>query len=214
MKKLIVLLILFSCLMGNIHAQTWDEWFKQKKTQITYLTQQMAALQVYEGYLSKGYKIAKGGLHTIGDIKNGELNLHEAFFSSLLHINPSIQHYSRIADIIDLQLSINRQYKICCKNVSQSRQLNKDDIQYIHSVFTSLLNNCANDISDLISCTTDGQLQLKDDERLQRIDAIYKSMLEKNSFAQSFNSQINALTLNRQKEQSEIASIQSLYNLK
>ena len=214
MKKIIALLVLFSCLMGSIHAQTWDEWFKQKKTQIKYLTQQMAALQVYEVYLSKGYKIAKGGLHTIGDIKNGEFDLHEAFFSSLLHINPSIQHYSRIADIVNLKISITKQYKIYCENMSQSKQLNKDEIQYIHSVFTSLLNNCTKDISDLISVTTDGQLQLGDDERLQRIDAIYKSMVGKNSFAKNFNSQINVLTMNRQKEQSETASLQTLYNLK
>lgn len=149
MKKISVFLILFS-LSATLYAQTWNEWFQQKKTQIKYLTQQMAALQVYKGYLSKGYQIAKGGLHTIGDIKNGEFNLHQAFFSSLSHLNPSVQRYSRIGDIIALQLNINKQYKRFYENWSSSKQLTGHKIEYIHSVFTSLFDNCANDISDLI----------------------------------------------------------------
>ena len=214
MKKISVLVILFSFIAGSLHAQTWEEWFKQKKTQIKYLTQQVAALQVYEGYVSKGYQIAKGGLHTIGDIKNGEFTLHETFFSSLTHINPSLQQYSRIADIVALQLNINKQYKRCYESANQSNQLHSNERQYINSVFISLLQNCTNDISDLITLLTDGQLRLEDDERLQRIDAIYKSMLNKYGFAQTFSRQVNMLTLNRQKEGVETSSLQSLYNLK
>lgn len=213
MKKIGVLLILIS-LAGNLHAQTGDEWFKQKKTQIKYLLQQLAALQVYEGYLSKGYNIAKGGLYAIGNIKNGEFHLHEAFVSSLSRINPAIQHDSRITDITALQLHINKLYKQCYRSASQSKQLSGSDIQYVHSVFTSLLNGCANDISDLISLTTDGQLQLGDDERIKRIDVIYKDMQSKYVFAQSFSHETNGLIRNRQKEQTEINSLTSLYNPK
>ncbi len=217
MKKISVLVIVFSFIAVSLHAQTWDEWFKQKKTQIKYLTQQVAALQVYEGYVSKGYQIAKGGLQTISKIKNGEFTLHEAFFSSLTHINPSLQQYSRIADIIALQLNINKQYKRYYESANQSNQSNQlhsNERQYINSVFISLLQNCTNDISDLITLLTDGQLRLEDDERLQRIDAIYKNMLNKYGFAQTFSRQVNILTLNRQKEGVETSSLQSLYNLK
>ena len=211
----IMSVFLFCCfLAGSTYAQTWDEWFKQKKTQIKYLTQQVAALQVYEGYLSKGYEIAKGGLHTIGNIKNGEFDLYKAFFSSLSYVNPSIQHYSRIADIVALQLSINKQYKRCFENWNGSKQLSSNEIHYINTVFTGLLNNCANDIGDLISLLTVKQFQLGDDQRIQRIDAIYNDMKDKNAFAQSFSNEVNVLITNRQKEQAEVASLQSLFNLK
>ena len=52
----------------NLTAQTWAEWFRQKATQKKYLLQQIAALHVYSGYLSKGYSIAKDGLNTIKSI--------------------------------------------------------------------------------------------------------------------------------------------------
>ena len=214
MKKISVLFLLFVFSAGSVYAQTGDEWFKQKKTQIKYLTQQLAALQVYEGYLSKGYKIASGGLHTISNIKNGEFSLHKAFCSSLSHINPSVQHNSRIADIIALQLDIIGHCKKGYKNWSHSKQLKSHDIQYIHSVFTTLLQGCTNDVDDLITLTTNGQVQLSDDERLQRIDAICKDMRDKYAFTQSFSNETNGLIRNRQKEQNEVTALTFIYNLK
>ena len=107
-KNQCVFLIFLSFSLETIHAQTWDEWFSQKKTQIKYLTQQLAALQVYESYLSKGYKIADQGLRATGKIKDGEFNLHQVFFSSLSTVSSAVQRDSRIADIVSLQISINR----------------------------------------------------------------------------------------------------------
>lgn len=212
MKRMILLFILFSSCLGSACAQRGDEWLRQKKTQIKYLTQQIAALQVYEGYLSKGYQIAKQGLGAIGNNNNAELNLHQQFFTSLSKVNPAIQRTTRIADIIALQYNTVTQYKLCLKEAHQSHQLSGSESHYITSVFNSLLKGCANDISDLVSLTTKGQLQLSDDERLKRIDAIYSDIKDKNAFAQNLSSEVAVLMLNRQKEQKEILSTKKLFN--
>ena len=214
MKKTILFLIVLFGSIVSLYAQTYDEWFRQKKTQLTYLAQQIAAYQVYADYLNKGYDIAKQGLTAISDLKNGEFNLHQAFFSSFSKINPAIQHYSRIADIITLQAAVLAEYKSGYKNAQQSQMLNSNEIEYIYSVFTALLDDCANDIALLISLTTDNQLQLHDDERLQRIDAIYNDMQSKYLFAKSFNNESTTLVISRQKEQSETSKLKTLYNLK
>jgi len=214
MKKIFLSFIILFILLGSIYAQTYDEWFRQKKTQLKYLAQQIAAYQIYANYLNKGYDIAKQGLTAISNLKNGEFDLHQAFFSSFSKINPVIQHYSRIADIITLQAAVLAEYKRGYKNAQQSQMLNSNEVEYIYSVFTALLNNCANDIALLISITTDDQLQLHDDERLQRIDAIYNDMQSKYLFAKSFNNESGTLILSRQKEQSETSTIRTLYNLK
>ncbi len=46
MKKMLTILFVCTAYLG--HAQTWDEWFRQKKTKIKYLGQQIAALQNLE----------------------------------------------------------------------------------------------------------------------------------------------------------------------
>ncbi len=77
MKQLSLLcIILFS--RSICGAQTPDEWFRQKATQKKYLIQQNAAFQVYLDYVQKGYAIAQKGLTTIGHIKQGDLDLHQA----------------------------------------------------------------------------------------------------------------------------------------
>ena len=50
MKKLLIMFLL-GMLATTTQAQTFAEWFKQKKTQKKYLVQQIAALQVYIGCL-------------------------------------------------------------------------------------------------------------------------------------------------------------------
>jgi hypothetical protein len=60
---------------------------------------QIAALKGYIGTAEKGYKIAEDGLHTIGDIKNDEFNLHRVYFGSLSAFNPNVRYMPQIADI-------------------------------------------------------------------------------------------------------------------
>ena len=74
MKRIITILLL-ACCMQNLQAQTFDEWFRQGKTQKKYLAEQIAALQFYIGIAKEGYKAVGKGLQTIGDIKNGDFNI-------------------------------------------------------------------------------------------------------------------------------------------
>ena len=78
-----LLAIAIGLYIGPVSAQTVNEWVNQKSTQKKYLLQQIAALQVYINYAKKGYNIVSGGINTIRDIKKGDLNLHNTFFSSL-----------------------------------------------------------------------------------------------------------------------------------
>ncbi len=53
----------------RVQAQNWNEWFRQKKTQIRYYVEQISALQVYIDLGQKGYGIYQDGLTVINDIK-------------------------------------------------------------------------------------------------------------------------------------------------
>src|SRR5260221_14255636 len=98
MKKILTVLLMI--IAPGVHAQNWEEWTQQKKTQIKYLEGQIAALQVYLSYAEQGYSIAKHGLTAINDIKNGDFSLHKGYFTSLKNVNPKIKSYWKIADII------------------------------------------------------------------------------------------------------------------
>ena len=107
MKKLWIVIVGIS-LTYNSQAQGI---FNQKAGQIKNLIKQIALLEVYIGYLEKGYDIAKKGLTTISDIKNGDLHLHLDNFNSLKTVNPRVKKYVKVVDIVTLQLQIFQVYK-------------------------------------------------------------------------------------------------------
>lgn len=211
MKKIIIIPLLFLSLF--IEAQTFAEWFQQKKTQINYLVQQITAFQVYATYVEKGYLIADNGLKAIGAIKKGEFNLHENYFSSLENVNPKIKSYWKIADIISLEIKIVKACHDQHKIMSQSHQFTADEIAYVSKVFSSILNGCTDIIDQLIVLITDGSAQMKDDERIKRIDQLHDNIEDRYGFVQHFGNQNTMLGIQRTKEQNDVNTSLSLFGI-
>jgi hypothetical protein len=213
MKKIIII-ILLGLFATGAKSQTFAEWFQQKKTQKKYLLQQIAALQIYISYLQKGYSIAKNGLTEISDFKNGEFNLHSDYFSSLKNVNPKIKNYARVADIISFQIKIVHTYHQAYQHAQESSAFNTDEIAYLFRVFGRLLDDCTAIIDELITLTTSGKLEMKDDERLQRIDALYKDMQNKYTFTKTFSNEVIELAAERLKEKNDVQTSRLINGIK
>lgn len=186
------------------NAQTFDEWFNQKSTQKKYLLQQIAALQVYLGYAKKGYNIVNSGVNTIRNIKNGDFNLHKDFFNRLKNVNPSIRRYAKVADIIAYQVKIIKQTRVALQQIRETKQFTEAELDYCKLVFDTLLDECVKKVEELILVTTPGELEMKDDERLKRIDGLYADVQDKYSFACSFSEDMGLLAIQRLGEHLEI----------
>lgn len=212
-KQFIVLLLLAFCSTG-LKAQTFAEWFQQGSTQKKYLLQQIAALQVYIGYVQKGYSIAKKGLNTISDIKHGEFNLHTDYFNSLKTVNPTVRNYAKVAEIIAIQVRIVQVYKTAVKQVSKSGAFSDKEISYLNGVFDRLIDDCTKTIDELIAVTTSNQLEMKDDKRLKRIDAMYSDMQGKYTFVQGFSNEAKLLAASRIREQNDIRTSRAINGIK
>ncbi|RKD15296.1 hypothetical protein BCY91_06110 [Pelobium manganitolerans] len=214
MKKITLFLLLFVSAGSTLQAQTFAEWFQQKKTQKKYLLQQIAALQVYIGYAKKGYNIAKEGLTTIGGFTRGEFNLHTDYFNSLKSVNPEIKRYAKVADIIALQIKIVKNYNQTYRRLNSSDAFSNDELAYISRVFNRLLDDCAKTLDELITITTDGKMEMKDDERMGRIDLLYMDMQDKFTFSQSFSNDATSLATSRIKEKTDIQTSRVLHGTK
>lgn len=198
----------------NLSAQTSSEWFRQKATQKKYLLQQIAALKVYSGYLSKGYSIAKNGLNTIKNIKKGDLLQHSNYFNSLVAVNPQIKRYKKVAGIIAMQLSIAKQSGNTIKIFINNHHFTPTEINYLHGVFNTLLSDCAQNLDELLNLITNGNLQMKDDERIKAIDKIYVDMQDKQQFVRAFTNNAAGLSIQRSNEENDIIISKKLNGLK
>jgi hypothetical protein len=212
MKKLFT--ILSVAITMSAQAQNWQEWTQQKKTQIKYLVNQIAALQIYSDYVEKGYAIAKDGLNAISSIKSGDFLLHEAYFNSLKTVNPKIKSYWKLADIIALQIKIVQSYRKEKDAIRQCNQFTEDEINYCNKVFTHLLDGCSEIIDQLILITTDGGTEMKDDERIKRIDALYRDIRNKYVFVQYFSNEANVLATERIVEMGDVKTSKALLDIR
>lgn len=182
----------------------------QNKTIRLYI-QQIAANQVYLEYLQKGYRIARNGLTTISNIKNGHWSLDKDFFAGLRGINPRIRNYAKVADIIALHIAIARKSKAAMKQARSANLFNSGETRYFDKVFTALSDACTVMTDELTVILTPNSLTMSDDERIKRIDRLYVDMQDAYAFTESFSNDINVMALQRSKELHEAATARTLY---
>lgn len=211
MKRITILLLVVLC-CGAAQAQTpnWNEWFRQKKTQRKYLIQQIAALKVYLEYLKKGYKIVDKGLTTIGDIKDGTFTMDKDYLNSLKQVSPVVKNSPKLNEVIAYQNSIRKDLYRLVLDSRRDENLSSDEVEYIEEVYKNMLEECEASIDELIVITTSGEAEMKDDERLLRLDKVHDDMQEKYAFTQDFINGTRLLCVERAKEKNQIKRSEQL----
>lgn len=215
MKRINIKMICFAAMLlvctATARAQGLGNWFNQKKTQTKYLVQQIVALQVYLSYLKKGYDVTRDGLNLIGDIKNGEFDLHKDYFNSLKTVNPKIMKYPKITGILSMQMIMLQQYHEVMKQIKASGQFTGAEIIYIKKVYDNVENEAVKDLDELQLVTANGEMEMTDGERIRQIDNIYKQVQDKFSFLRSFSQLVRQLAAARKQGKADAKVLMQLY---
>lgn len=202
-------------LAGTVcHAQAADEWLQQKATERKYQIEQMATLRAYLRYVQKGYAVAAHGLTAISKSKAEGYALHKGFFDHLKGATPAISNYSKVAGIVALQLRIIQVSKEVQRKTTEEIFSDAQELDYFRRVFGEVLADCSAIITKLTAVVSLHGPEMKDDERLKRIDALYNDMQEAYVFAQDFESAIQVLRQQRKKEKAGVAASRTLHDVK
>lgn len=204
-----ICLLLCAFSFQPVHAQSFAEWFSQKKTQIKYLTQQIAALQAYKSSLEQGYGILKSEWGAIGNFKNGEFGLHQDYYQSLSAVNPQVKSSVNLTNIQSEQQSIVSQFNA----IQNLNGLQENEQAYISSVRQNIITQCGKDLDDLQTVLTAGELQMTDDERIKRIDQITAAIKDKYVFTCSFANQVRLLALQRNQDDQHTQTLRRYYEV-
>jgi hypothetical protein len=189
---------------GN--AQGLSNIFNQKAADLKSVAKQIALLQLYIGWIQKGYSIARSGLNTIGEIKRGDFNLHSVFFSSLSSVNPAIRKYYKVGRVIDLVLSIQKQLS----GIESIANLSDEERKYLITLRSNLFNECDQSLDVLTNLVSDDAFVMSDDERIKKIDGIYYDMLDRSMRAREFNQDARMVSEERSWEKLNILTLKNL----
>ncbi|MBB6611813.1 hypothetical protein H7F15_12250 [Pontibacter sp. Tf4] len=211
MKTRYLLLPLFLLLTLPVNGQTFDEWFRQKRTKEKYLVQQIAALQAYSGTLRQGIALAHEGISTVRNIKNGDLGLHQVFFRSLREVNPRLKRAPLVRDILDRQAAIIRAFGTHGLLPAQQEFLTTAERAYLQQVKANVLQRCRMDLDELWLLLTDDRLEMTDGSRLRQLQALLARSATTYAFTNSFLEQVRRLARDRAMETHHLQKMRNLY---
>lgn len=208
MKKIIVLLIVLNtCMISKLSAQS------EEVQQLLLNIEKLVQFKQILSDLKKGYQIISTGYSTIEDLSQGNFNLHKTFLDGLMMVSPSVKKYKRIADIINNQIMIVKEYKNAFNRFKQDGNFNPDEIEYIGKVYSNLFKQSLKDLDELTIIITDNKLRMSDDERLEAIDRIHNNMQDKLLFLRHFNNNTTILAVQRAREKNDAATMKKIYRI-
>ena len=206
MKKLLILLTLV------IHSTCFSQ--SQEAKQLLMNVEKLAQLKLMLSHMKTGYQILEKGYTSIKNISQGNFNLHRDFLDGLLQVSPAVKKYSKVADIIRVQLKLVKEAKDALAEFRGSRQFTVAEIEYLGNVYANLLKESLKMLDELAMVVTAGKLRMSDDERLQAIDRIHDEVLEQYTFLNEFNNGTAILSLQREKEKMDIDLMRKVHGLK
>jgi len=208
MKKRVSILMIFFLTAGltsRVEAQATE------LAQLALNIEKLAQFKQILSDLKKGYEILSGGYKTIKDLSEGNFNLHKVFLDGLLEVSPTVKKYKRVADIVDYQIMLVKEYKAAFARFKTSGWFSVDELGYINKVYDNLFTLSVKNLDDLLTVVTAKKLRMSDDERLNAIDKIFEDMEDKLVFLRSFNNSNSILMGQRLKESNEVKGMQHYY---
>ena len=192
MKKLIIIfgIVLFISPMANKALAQ-----KEEIAQLLLNVEKLAQFEQILSDMKKGYEILSGGYNTIKDLSEGNFSLHKTFLDALLEVSPTVKNYKRVADIVDYQIILVKEYKSAFNRFKQDNNFNQQELAYLESVYENLFKQSLNNLDDLVTIITANKLRMSDDERLDAIDKIFSDMQDKLLFLRYFNNNTTILAV-------------------
>ena len=175
--------------------------------------QKLAQLKQILKDMKTGYEIVSKGYTSIRDISQGNFNLHQVFLDGLLAVSPVVKKYKRVADVVDFQVRIVKEYKASFKRLKQDQNFSPDEILYIGKVYGNLFKQSLKNLDKLFMIITASQLRMTDNERLEAIDQVYVDIQDKFNFLKDFNNKTSILSLQRTRQKAEVNSIKAVYGI-
>lgn len=210
MKKYFFLLMaLFIALMPQYSFAQKDE-IAQLLLNVEKLSQFKSILK----QMKQGYKILDGGYNTVKDISQGNFNLHKTFLDGLMAVSPAVKKYRKIAQIIDGQITLVKEYKSALGKFRSDKNFNINELEHMERIYGNLLDLSLRNLDELASVVTAGKMRMSDDERLKAIDRIYEDMEDKIHFLRHFNEEASILSLQRSKAKKDIRFSEQINGIK
>ena len=168
---MLLALLLLTANAYATNAQTFNELFRQKKTQQRYLLRQLAALQGYVQILHTGYRQLQEGLEVIGQLQTTSSGLQHAWFNRLFRRSDNTESVAALGLLQRLQ---EQARGLLHKRVET--HLSPPQWDAFRRYIQALIQASEKDARELWLLTRDGTLRFKAADRMRLIHGLYQQV--------------------------------------
>lgn len=152
----------------------------------------------------------------LDDITNwvqNEWDLFNGYYQELWQVKAALSTYGKVVSMIDRQAQLIKQEQAAIVAVERDGHFSAAELNYMVSVYSGIIQQSANNISNLYTVIESFVTQMSDGDRLALIEGAAAGIDQNANDLNSFTQQNYLLSLERAKDQGDIDQIKLLYGM-
>jgi len=140
-------------------------------------------------------------------------DLYGNYFVELWRVKQVITDYHRVKAILDREAQLVSAYRRCWSLLEQDRHFSAVELQHMQVVYAGILDESVKNLNVLSTVLKDFLLQISDGDRLAIINRVEVGMDRNYNDLVRFNNENALLSLQRARDEGDVAVIKSMYGL-
>lgn len=158
-------------------------------------------------------KMSKLKLKQITDWVQKQKDLYQAYFDELWKVKDVLVYYHKVKEITTRQVALVKAYHSAWAGVRKDGHFTASEIKYIGSVYTGILEESLKNLDDIALVINSFTTQMSDARRMEIIDATAAAIEQNYTDLKQFNAQTIRLSLQRSRDEKDVAVVKALYGL-
>ena len=152
-------------------------------------------------------------LNDITDWVQKQKDLYSSYYQELWEIKEAITTYQRVAQIIQKQEAIVKEYQTAYSLLKADPHFSVAEVTHMYSVYSGILDQSVKNISQLTLLISSFITQMSDGERLKLIDGVGERVDENYSDLHLFTQQNEQISLERARDVQDAETVKAYYGI-
>ena len=155
--------------------------------------------------------MSKLKLDQITDWVQKQKDIYQDYFDELWKVKSILSYYYRIKEISQQQVALVNEYHKAWSGVQQDDHFTPDEVRYIGTVYTGIIDASLKNLDQITLVINSFTTQMSDAKRMEIINRAADALQENLNDLKTFNQQNIQLSLQRSKDENDIAVVKKIY---
>jgi hypothetical protein len=198
-------------IIGEVIKLTITKVIKAIDLEVQRLQNQTIWLQNAQKALEN--QLHKLKLNQISGWTQKQKDLYSQYYQELWQIKSAIAYYSRLSDLTSKQVELVNSYNRAWALLKADKHFTAEELAYMTKVYDGILQASIKDLDQILAVVNPSKTQMKDEKRLELINATADHMDTNYNDLQKFNNQNFLLSIQRAQDENEVLTLRRYYGI-